>query len=85
MRELHGELISDEIEIAEKYSIFRSFRRGATTRAREMDLPDGVVEVNNRWRKVERNQGSKPKLSMVDLYTDIDQALLTRLRFSQAM
>ncbi len=85
VRETHGELIDRDIDIEEKFSIFRSFRRGATTRAKEMGVQDSVISMNNRWRKSQNAAGGLPRLPMGDLYTEIQQALLTRLRFSRSL
>ncbi len=81
----HGDLIDRDINVEDRFSIFRSFRRGATTRAKEMKAGDSVITMNNRWRKSQNNSGSIPKLPMSDLYTEIQQALLTRIRFSSSL
>ncbi len=78
-------LIDRDIDIEEKFSIFRSFRRGATTRAKEMGVQDSTISMNNRWRKSQNSAGGLPRLPMSDLYTEIQQALLTRLRFSRSL
>ena len=85
VRERRPDLLGEDIDIEERFNIFRSFRRGATTRAQEMDVGDGVISLNNRWRKSQNVGGSVPKLPMVDLYTEIQQALLTRIRFSSCL
>jgi hypothetical protein len=79
------DLISSDINVDETYSIHRSFRRGATTRAREAKVPKDVIELNNRWSKVQRNSGGMPRLPMTELYTEIKQALASFLRFSGAL
>ena len=73
------------IEVEKKYKVFRSFRRGATTRAKEMKIGEDALNMNNRWRKVQNKSGTMPNLTMSDLYTEIQQALLTRLRFSKCL
>ena len=78
-------LIAEAIVIEEKYNIHRSFRRGATTQARERKVPEPVIDTNNRWRKVENKSGSLPNLPMAELYTQVQQALGTRLWFSKAL
>lgn len=79
------ELIASSIDVKYKYSINRSFRRGATTRAREMGVSEATISINNRWRQVERSGGSMPNLRMIDLYTEISQTLVSRLRFSKSL
>ena len=61
----------------EQFNIHRSFRRGATTRAREAGVPKDVIEANNRWSKVQNKSGGEPCLPMSELYTEITQALAT--------
>ena len=61
--------------------MYRSFRRGATMQAGEAKVPRDIIEVNNRWSKVERKSGGMPRMSMAALYTEIKQALATKLVF----
>lgn len=79
------ELIVSSIDVKYKYSINRSFRRGSTTRAREKGVSEATISINNRWRQVERSGGSMPNLRMIDLYTEISQTLVSRLRFSKSL
>ena len=79
------DLCAPDLEIENKYKVFRSFRRGATTRAKEFKVGEDVINMNNRWRKVQNKSGTMPNLPMSDLYTEIQQALLTRLRFSKCL
>ena len=85
VRERIPELIDSNVVIEDRYNLFRSFRRGATTRAREMKVDPSIVSMNNRWRKSQSRAGSVPNLPMMDLYTEIQQALLTRIAFSQSL
>ncbi len=77
--------IAEDVDIAERFSIHRSFRRGATTRALTMKVPNDIVTMNNRWRKSQQRAGSVPNLPMSVLYTEIQQALTARLRFSRSL
>ena len=79
------DLIGRDVVVTEAYNVYRSFRRGATTRAREAKVPKDIIEINNRWSKVERKSGGMPRMSMADLYTEIKQALATKLRFSKSL
>ena len=54
-----------EITVREDFSINRSFRRGSTAHALNQKIPQLVVEAHNRWRKIERSKGRKPKLGMI--------------------
>jgi len=51
------DLISIVVEFEETHNIHRLFRRRAMTRAREAKVPKDIVELNNRWKKVERKSG----------------------------
>ena len=74
-----------DIEVRERFNIYRSFRRGATTRVKEMRVPEQTIELNNRWRKIQNKQGSLPSLPMSQLYVEISQALSSKLRFSKSL
>jgi hypothetical protein len=45
------EIISLEVNVEEEYSVLRSLKRGATSQARNKEIPADVIEANNRWRK----------------------------------
>ena len=79
------DLIANDIMVTETYNVYRSFRRGATTRAWETKVPKDIIEGNNRWSKVERKSGGMPRMSMADLYREIKQALATKLSFSKSL
>jgi hypothetical protein len=68
-----------DIEVREYFNIHHSFCRGATTRAKEMKVPEATIELNNRWRKVQIKQGGLPNLPMSQLYVEISQALSSKL------
>ena len=78
-------VVPADIEVRERFNIYRSFRRGATTRAKEMNVPEQTIELNNRWRRIHNKQGSLPSLPMSQLYVEISQALSSKLRFSKSL
>ena len=80
-----GSGIPEDLIVNERFNVYRSFRRGATTRAKEMKVDPDVIEMNNRWRKVENKQGSLPKLPMSQLYMEITQVLDSKLQFSRSL
>jgi hypothetical protein len=80
-----NDIIPLDIEVRERFNIHRLFRRGATTRAKEMNVPEATIELNNRWRKVQNKQGGLPNLPMSQLYVEISQALTSKLRFSRSL
>jgi len=73
--------IPANIVVSEKFNIHCSFRRGATTRAKEQGVDEATIAMNNRWRKVQNCQGGLPNLLMSQLYVEISQALTSKLRF----
>ena len=77
--------IDDNVNIREEYGIFRSLRRGATTEAHNQGVPDTVIEMNNRWRKIERAKGKKASLTLSQHYTEVKQAVQVLLKFSKAL
>jgi hypothetical protein len=75
------------VNILANYSTRRSFRRGAaTSRAEILGLSDTVINVNNRWRSVEKAKGRRTNhSSMWSYYSGIRLMLIPLLKFSQAM
>ena len=78
-------LIDNRVNIREEYGLFRSLRRGATTEAHNQGVVDTVIEMNNRWRKVERAKGKKAGLTLSQHYTEMKQAVKVLLKFSKAL
>jgi len=77
------DLIPREVNVHEEYGLARSFRRGATTQARNMGVAENDINAMNRWRTSEQARGCKPKAKMQDHYSDIPQMVPTLL--SQAL
>ena len=78
-------IISVDIIVDERFNVYRSFRRGATTRAKEQGVDEPTIEMNNRWRKWQNKQGGMPNLPMTQLYVEISQILTSKLRFSLSL
>jgi hypothetical protein len=79
------DLIPQDVNVHDEYGISRSFRRGATTQARNQGVAENDINAMNRWRNAENAQGRKPRLKMQDHYSDIRQMVPTLLRFSRAL
>jgi hypothetical protein len=45
------DLIAEEVDVGVAFSLRRSLRRGSTTHARNVDVPEENIEFNNGWRK----------------------------------
>jgi hypothetical protein len=79
------EKLFEDVDIDEVYGVFRSFKRGAITRAQEAGVDQSHVEFMGRWRKIEQAAGRKPGRSIREHYTELAQMLDARLRFSKAL
>jgi hypothetical protein len=79
------EIIPKDVNVYEEYGIFRSFRRGATTQARNQRVQENNINLINRWRQVKAAQGRRPKLRMQDHYSEIRQRVPSLLKFSLAL
>ena len=78
-------VIPTSVDVQEEYGISRSFRRGATTQARNQRVSVHDIEAANRWRNVENAQDRKINQPMRDHYLEVSQILPTPLRFSAAL
>jgi hypothetical protein len=78
-------LIGEEAKVDKEYSASRSFKRGATTQARNMDIPRDVIKANNRWRQKERSHGSTPHMSLLQRYTDAKASVPLLAKFSAGL
>lgn len=43
-------VIPDAIRIEDEFSVYRSLRRGANTEARNVRIPQDIIDANLRWR-----------------------------------
>jgi hypothetical protein len=77
------DLIGPDVDVKAIYGFFQSFRRGATTGAREMGVLETDINPINRWRKVERAEGMEPNMPVQDHYTEVVQLKPSWLRFSR--
>ena len=85
VKEKHPDYFDERQIIEDKYSVFRSFKRGAHTRATEAEVPQSVIDMNNRWKKVQQNKGGTPHFKMSKLYLQKCQTLSTQTKFSASL
>ena len=85
IQESQPQLIAKAVDVAGTYNIYRSLRRGATSRATAVGLGQPEIERNNRWRKFQTRSGSMPRMRMHDVYIDIKLALNSYLLFSSSL
>ena len=85
----HPGLFQSDIEcqadIEDKYSVYRSFRRGSDSLAIAMKVAPEDIKVVNRWSKKEASGTSKPSMDMAQYYAEIHILLPAFLRYTGAM
>ena len=69
-------------DIYRNYSFFRIFRKTAEGRARAAGLDSDIQNAMNRWKKVERSKGRRPKFNMVDHYSTVRDLMPVTWRYS---
>jgi hypothetical protein len=85
VQEAHPEWILPEVDVAETYNLYRSLRRGATTRATALNYSETVINLNNRWRTTQSNKGKGGLKKMSQLYVDVSLVLDSLLEFSTSL
>ena len=68
--------------LGDAYNLKRSLRRGSTSEATNNGVPREVIELHNRWRKIEEAKGRRPAMSMASHYTEIKLMLKTLYAYS---
>jgi hypothetical protein len=79
------DVVKPDVQVHEEHGISRSFRRGATTEARNVRVDEEDIKLMNRWRNFEEAKGRRPRMQMQDHYSDISQSIPSLLRFSKAL
>jgi hypothetical protein len=85
IKDTRPDLIPAEVDVDEDFGLNRSLRRGSSTTAARHGVSTPVVDLINRWRKVENAQGMKPALGMREHYTEIRQMLEKLLEYSKSL
>ena len=81
-----GELLIPEgLNIGKDMSLWRSLRRGSITEVLNRGLDTLVIKANNIWKKRELGRGGGEGLSMVAIYTHVENAFGIHLRYSQIL
>jgi hypothetical protein len=80
-----GDVISDTVDVFERYGVSRSFRRGSNTQAINQGVSEADIDHNNRWSRTERSKGRTPMVRMQQHYADVLLMLPTFLRYSLAL
>ena len=74
-------IIPDTFDVTEHYSVYRSLRRGATSEALNVQIPEAVINMNNKWQKEMCSKGSTVSMPMIQRYTDAEVAIPTLVQF----
>ncbi len=83
---LFPQAFQDNMElISERYSTFRSLRRGSDTRALEKKVAKTDTETVNRWSREKSKGGRHKQRDMTQHYADLDMLHGPFLRYTQAM
>jgi hypothetical protein len=85
IQEAHSELIQKEVDVANVYNIHRSLRRGATSRASELNYTETLINLNNRWRQTQTNKGKGGLVRMSQLYVEVSLVMKNLLAFSASL
>jgi hypothetical protein len=82
---LFGLDIVDASDLADKFNVFRSFRRGSESRAVAMKVSEPDRYIVNRWKKKETAGTGKVSHSIDQHYVDIALVKKSFLRYTSAM
>lgn len=85
VQEAHSGLIHREVDVTEIYNIHRSLRRGATSRASELNYTETMINLNNRWRKTQSNKGKGGLQKMSQLYVEVSLVMKSMIAFSASL
>jgi hypothetical protein len=85
VQETHSELIAADVIVSEIYNIYRSLRRGATSRATQLNYSETLINLNNRWRTTQTNKGTGGIKKMSQLYVEVSLVLESLLQFSKSL
>jgi hypothetical protein len=85
VQEKYPDTIGADVNVEEEYSARRSFKRGATSQARNKQIPPDVIVANNRWRKDEKARGSTPHMALLERYADARAVVPLLVRFSSML
>ena len=77
--------VDTEDKIRDNYQCFRTFRRTSDTRALEKKVSESDVDIVNRWKTLETDEGSRPGRPMRQHYAQLDLLMKHFLQYTFAM
>jgi hypothetical protein len=84
-RDLFPPTITSREMLRQRYQAFRTLRRTSDTRALEMKVAQPDIDLVNRWKSVEKADGSRPARPMRQWYAEFALLLAPFLRYTWAM
>jgi hypothetical protein len=84
-RDLFPASITDKEMLRKKYQAFRTLRRTSDTRALELGVAQPDIDLVNRWKTVEKADGSRPNRPMRQWYAEFGLLIAPFLRYTWAM
>jgi hypothetical protein len=78
-------LIADTVDVRDTYGILHSTRRGVTSHARNMQIPEDGINAFNRWSKDLNARSGASRLDMIEVYSKLEALAPIRLRFSRTL
>jgi hypothetical protein len=84
-RDLFPPTITTRESLCQKYQAFRTLQRTSDTRALEMKVGQPDIDLVNRWKTVEKADGSRPARPMRQWYAEFALLLAPFLRYTWAM
>jgi hypothetical protein len=85
VQQVYPDLIGPDVTVCDVYNLYRSLRRGATSRANVLNYTDTVINTNNRWRTTQSNKGKGGLTKMSQLYVEVSMIVGTLLEFSASL
>lgn len=79
-----GDLFETNVNVADAYGLRRSLRRGSTSEATNAGLSQHLIDLNNRWRTIEKARGRNPSISMSAHYTELKLVIESRRKYSHS-
>ena len=83
--ELFPPTITNQDMLCQKYQAFRTLQRTSDTRALEVKVAQPDIDLVNRWKSVEKADGSRPARPMRQWYAEFSLLLAPFLRYTWAM
>ena len=72
-------IVQADVDVFDRYSMRRSLRRGSDSQAIAQGIDEIVIELNNRWRLVEKAKGSGTPFQQVQSHFKIMSMPVTKL------